>query len=250
MAYSIKELVGYTVRGQDGEIGAVQTFYFDDQDWVVRYLVVETGDWLNGRRVLLSPLALDPPDPASQTIPLALTRETVANSPDVPLDRPITRQHEMELYSYYNWPFYWGIDTGAGPGLSGYPLIELASEVEGKLADQQAPNDANLRSSREVLGYTIQARDGEVGQLDDLIADETTWRLQYLVVDTGGWLPGRKVILAPTWIEDMSFPDASLSIDLERETVQNSPEWDPSQPLDQDYEDRLYTHYGRERDRE
>src|SRR5271166_7106948 len=96
MLLSIKQLYGEKLGASDGEIGHVKDFYFDDQDWAVRYVVVDTGSWLPGRQVLLSPHAFGSLAPAGKTLAVNLTRKQVENSPAIELHKPVSRQYEEE----------------------------------------------------------------------------------------------------------------------------------------------------------
>jgi hypothetical protein len=236
MLRSIESLVGYTLRARDGEIGQVHDFYFDDQTWIVRYLVADTGNWLVGRRVLISPFALRQPDWAGQAFPVNLTKEQVKASPPIDTDKPVSRQMEEELHLHYGWPPYWG----AAEGLVAAQMMAQATE---QAAGREG--DPHLRSVREVSGYRIQARDGEIGHVEDFIAKDETWTIRYMVVDTRNWLPGKKVLVAPTWIDEVDWARESVHVGLLRETIQNSPEYDPSLPVNREYEVRLYDYYGR-----
>jgi uncharacterized protein YrrD len=243
MLRSLKELYGYALQATDGEIGTVEEFYFDDEKWAVRYLVANAGSWLTGRLVLISPLALGEPDWGSQRLPVKLTREQIRNSPDIDTAKPISRQHEIDYYQYYGWPYYWaGAETW---GVSPLPLAAPPPPPPAEKASGQAPGDTHLRSSREVEGYHIQARDGEIGHAEDFIVDDETWRLRYLVVDTRNWWPGKKVLVAPEWISGISWEEALVRVDLTREAIKAGPEFDPGQPINREYEARLYDYYGR-----
>ena len=77
MLRSLKILLGETVVATDADIGKVHDFYFHDDTWIVRYLVVDTGHWLPGRKVLITPSALGKPDCDALTLPVALTRGQV-----------------------------------------------------------------------------------------------------------------------------------------------------------------------------
>jgi uncharacterized protein YrrD len=243
MLRSLKELYGYALQATDGEIGTVEEFYFDDEKWAVRYLVANAGSWLTGRLVLISPLALGEPDWGSQRLPVKLTREQIRNSPDIDTAKPISRQHEIDYYQYYGWPYYWaGAETW---GVSPLPLAAPPPPPPAEKASGQAPGDVHLRSSREVEGYHIQARDGEIGHVEDFIVDDETWRLRYLVVDTRNWWPGKKVLVAPEWIARISWEEALVHVDLTREAIKAGPEFDPGQPINREYEARLYDYYGR-----
>lgn len=243
MLRSVNELQGYILLATDGEIGKVDDFYFDDKEWTIRYLVVDTGDWLSGRCVLIAPYALGQPNLKAKKLPLALTREQVQKSPEVDSDKPVSRQKEIELHNYYQWPIYW---TDLGPPVSpatarGYPeALAILKAAEGN--DEEDPH---LRSTREVIGYHIQARDGEIGHVEDFILSDESWDIQYMVVDTRNWLPGRKVLVALQWIKQMSWAEQKVHLDLLRETVKNSPEYDPLALVNQaSSEEVFYEHYG------
>ncbi len=235
MLRSVKDLRGYTIRAADGDIGKVHEFYFDDRGWIIRYLVVDTGTWLPGRRVLLSPAALGQPDWETHVLPIGLTKGQVEHSPPIDTDKPVSRQMERELYVYYGWRPYWG----SAPVMAVKTMKEATQEAE------QEQTDPHLRSTREVIGYRIRARDGEIGHVEDLIANDVGWGLRYLVVNTHSWLPGRKVLVDPFWAEQVSWAERRVHVDMTREMVKSSPEFDPSAPVNREYEVRLYDFYGR-----
>lgn len=243
MLRSSKSLTGYKIHAKDGDMGKISEFFFDDESWTIRYLVVDTGTWLAGRKVLLSPLfAMGKPDWKSKTFPVDLTKEQVKNSPDVALDKPVSRQHEIELSKYYGWRPYWspGVIAGAHPVI---PVTPQTEQEKGDAAEEKG--DPHLRSTREVTGYNIHAADGEIGHVEEFIIDDESWIIRYLVVDTRNWLPGRKVVVSPAWVKKVSWGDEMVDIDLSRESIKDSPEYDPSTPINQQYEMRLYDFYGR-----
>jgi len=255
MLRSLKELTGYTILATDGEIGSAHDFYFDNQTWTLRYLVVDTSAWLTGRRVLLSPAAFNQPQWERRVFPVSLTQEQVKNSPNIDTDKPVSRQQETDLYTYYNWSPYWETGTLFPLGVAGLPVVQppsvqpsgLAAE-KAELAARASPEpqgDPHLHSAKEVTGYYIQARDGDIGHVEDFLVDDETWAIQYMVVDTGNWLPGKKVLVSPSWIKMISWIEKTVYIDLLRETIEKSPEYDPAVPLDRAYETRLYDHYDR-----
>lgn len=246
MQYGMSRMIGCTIRATDGNLGIVDEFYFDDKTWMIRYIVVETGNWLSGRKVLISPLVFGKPDLESSTIAVTLTCAQVGNSPDIDTERPICRQHEVELNEHYQWPS----PSGYGGSFGNIPLPLSAREAS---AEQESstpghPDDPHLRSTRQVTGYHIHATDGEIGHVEDFILDDDSWTIRFLVVDTGNWLPGKKVLLSPQWIDRVEWADSSVHFDLTRESVKNSPEFDPSKPVNRDYEAYLYDHYERPMD--
>jgi hypothetical protein len=152
---------------------------------------------------------------------------------------------EMDLHTYYGWTPYWrgGLPTF---GLGAAAAAEtIAGELQQKDEEDEQESDPHLRSTREVIGYHIQARDGEIGHVEDLIVEDETWFIRYLVIDTRNWLPGRKVLVAPAWAEQISWIHRKVYLDLGRESIKNSPEFDPSIPVNREYEVQLYDFYGR-----
>jgi uncharacterized protein YrrD len=241
---NLKDLEGYTVQASDGEVGSVHDFYFDDDQWTVRYLIVLTSEEFGKGKVLLSPLAVDKIYDDEKSVELTVSQENVKNSPDIDTAKPISRKLETEIHDYYQWPYYWqsGGVSGIGPGVvSAYPA---AADRERETGAERATHP-NLRSISEVLGYNIQARDGEIGFLEDFVVEDEAWRMLYLIVNTGNWLSDRKVLVSPQWIDRISWPNSSVEVDLNKETVRHSPELDPSAPINREYETKLYDHYGR-----
>jgi sporulation protein YlmC with PRC-barrel domain len=241
---SLKSLIDYAVLAADGEIGSVYDFYFNDNEWVVRYLVVNGIEELAGRPLLVSARAAGIPDPETQTFSTSLAREQALNSPDINLEKPLSRDQEIELHTYFEWPYYWEADPAIGPSLAAYPLVELASEIRRQeMENAGEPGETNpepsLRLARGVFGYSLLARDGEIGAVDDFIIDEETYRIAYLVVDTGGWLSSRKVLVSPSWVQDVSWAESRITVDLNRETIQKSPEFEPDRLLDPAYAAQL-----------
>ncbi|HKY28386.1 MAG TPA: PRC-barrel domain-containing protein [Pyrinomonadaceae bacterium] len=254
---SIKNLRGDTIHATDGDFGSVDDFLFDDENWAIRYLVVDTGKWIPGRRVLISPAALKT-QRGPDELTTSLSKEQIKNSPDIYTDEPVSRQREAEYLNYYGYPYYW-----RGPSLWGtttYPFypevtrsMEYPDRVSGSGGSAAAPKmerlaeaqDTHLRSAAEVIGYHIEATDGEIGHVEDFIVDDDSWIIRYMVVDTVNWWPGKKVVVAPEWITGVSWPNSRVSVDLSRARIKNAPEYDPRTMVSRDYEDRLYEHYSR-----
>jgi uncharacterized protein YrrD len=229
MQHSLHSLIGYVIGATDGDLGKVDEFYFDDITWTIRYMVVETGNWLLGRKVLISIAALGKPDWELHTFPVNLTCEQVRNSPDIDTERPVYRQHEVKLFDYYQWPQYWEGGYQGALGITPFPLLENPILQEPPAPDRQ--DDPHLRSTRQITDYQIHATNGEIGHVADFIVDDENWALCNLVVDTGNWLPGKKVIISPAWIKSVNWDDASVTVDRMRESIKNSPDVDPSKAI-------------------
>jgi hypothetical protein len=245
MLRSLKDLERYTVSATDGDLGTVVNFLLDDRRWILRYLVVESGGFLDGRAVLISPVFFRQADWLTRRFHLALTLDKVRHSPGVDLDLPVSRQHEHDYYGYYGYPHYWG---GQGLwGMGAYPG-SLApggwDDVSARHAGE-ASGDPHLRSARDVQGYGIQGTDQEVGHVDDFLVDDETWAVRYLVIDTSNWWLGKKVLVAPHWASHISWEESKVYVHMSRQEIKESPEWDPNAPVNREYEARLYDYYGR-----
>jgi sporulation protein YlmC with PRC-barrel domain len=245
MARTVSDLKGLTIAATDGDIGSVQDLYFDDISWTVRYLVVDTGGWLPGRQVLISPMATTGAG-AHDRIPVRLTRAQVEQSPSVESDEPVNRQYELRYSRYYGYPDYW-----AGPYRWGAtPYADEVIPTPPDLTVESVPpesGDPHLRSARDVIGYYLEATDGDLGHVDDFTVDDREWAIRYMVVDTRNWWPGKKVLVSPEWIREVSWPDSRVYVDLSREGIKSAPEFDPARPLEREYEGRLYDHHRRRR---
>ena len=242
MLKKVKTLNGYKLNSLDGEIGKVKEFFFDDHYWTIRYLVAETGDWLTGRQVLISPYALVAVNQEKQSIKVNLTKKQIEDSPSLNSDKPVSRQFEKEYYGYFGWPIYWAGAYMWGP----YPYIVRDNKKREEYAEGKKAGDPHLRSTHDVSGHHIQAGDGEIGHVEDFIVDDETWAIRYLVVDTRNWWPGKKVLISPRWIERVSWEEAKVFVNLTRATIRLAPEYTEETLLTRDYETRLHQHYSRQ----
>ena len=252
MTRTIQQLRGLQLAASDGEIGKVREIYFDDEHWQVRYLVVRTGSWLTERDVLIAPQALGEIDPQSGTIAVHLTREQVRNAPPIETDKPVSRQYEERLHENYNWQPYWGFPGGMmlpPPALAPPQAFAPPPEVTETLASEgsdESSRDRHLRSSAELMsGYSVHAQDGEIGRVGDFIVDAADWTVRYLVIHTGVWFLGKDALLAPGWIERISYEGAEIFVNLPRAAIKDAPEYDSKVPLSRAFEQRLFDHYGR-----
>ena len=247
MLFKTETLKTYKLDSLDGEFGKVKEFYFDDHHWTIRYLVADTGNWLTGRQVLISPYALVAAIKAEEHIIVNLTAKQIEGSPSLDSDKPVSKQFEQEYYTYYDYPSYmmgpfrWGL----------YPQLmlnreALANDKLNKNTPHEDAWDPHLRSTDAVQGYHIQAMDGEIGHIEDFIIDDETWAIRYLVVDTKNWWPGKKVLISPHWIDCVIWNETKVFVNLSRDVIKQSPEFTEESQLTRDYETKLYQHYQRE----
>jgi hypothetical protein len=226
MLRSIKQLYGDKLGALDGEIGHVKDFYFDDQNWAVRYVVADTGSWLLGRQVLLSPHSLGRLVQAGKVLPVNLTRAQIENSPAIESHKPVSRQYEEEYHRYYGWPYYWQGD--ALWGMSGVPMLALPTRpLQSESAPARGPQakraDAHLRSTQAVNGYHLQASDGMLGHVCDFMMDDQSWAIGQLVIKTGHRLSGKEVQIPMNKVDRISYEDSTVFVDLTSEAVEQSP---------------------------
>jgi sporulation protein YlmC with PRC-barrel domain len=227
MLCSIRELQGYGIEATDGPIGRVHEMLFHDDRWVIRYLVVDTGKWLPGRKVLVSPISVESIDAVGKRVTLQLDKEQIRKSPDIYADEPVSRQREAAFYAYYGYGPYW-----AGPGIWGaavYPR-ELRPQPRHTAwptddSAQTPEGDPHLRSTREVIGYHIAASDGDIGHVHDLVIDDGSWTVRHIVVDTSNWPGGRSVLLLPTTVRSIDWSRRKVHVDATAEQVRTGPEY-------------------------
>ena len=250
MLRSMHDLENYSIAATDGHIGKVTDFLFDDKEWVVRYFVVETGGWLSSRKALISPIGIQKTDWQDKVFPVSITKEQVKNSPNIDTDKPVSRQHEINLLGYYGYPYYWGSMGIWGDSMYPYTLYDgilqrpkeqqeldrLALERDETNSKQHQNDDPHLRSCKSIIGYYIHAIDGDIGHVSGLIIGDNTMAVRYLIVDTTNWFGGHKVLISPEWIEKMGWSDNSVTIELTRDKIKEAPEYLSNKELDKEQE--------------
>jgi hypothetical protein len=102
--------------------------------------------------------------------------------------------------------------------------------------------DVVLEPAVDLVGFSIEARDGSIGKVDESTADAGK---SYLVVDTGPWIFGRKVILPARTVERIDLDERVVFVDRTKEEIKNSPEFDPDRGFDPAYQDSFGDYYGR-----
>jgi hypothetical protein len=231
MLRSVNKLFEDKLGASDGEIGHVNDFYFDDQNWAVRYLVADTGSWMPGRLVLISPHAFGNLYQGGKVLLVNLTRQQIENSPSIESHKPVSRQYEEEYHRYYGWPFYW--QGGQLWGMSAFPVVpppprRLPGEQSITAGGKEESNDPHLRSAKAIIGFQIQATDEAIGHVTDFVMDDKDWTIQQVVVDTRHWLSGKRVMISPNQINRISWDESKVYVDLTKEAILGSPVFDPA----------------------
>jgi hypothetical protein len=223
MLQNINALYGDKLAASDGDIGHVKDFYFDDQTWVIRYVVADTGSWLSGRQVLLSPHAFGRLDRDGKIMSVNLTRKQIENSPSIESHKPVSRQYEIDYYRYYGWPAYW--DGGAMWGLGSYPVLLPPSKEEMDAQMQfHHRDDKHLQSMKAVTGYQIHATDEAIGSVSGFMVDKQSWAIRELVVDAGHWYSGKEILISPNKVERISYEESTVFVGLTKADIQRTAE--------------------------
>ena len=246
MLRAIDSIINYRLEALDGEFGRCKDFLFDDEKWVTRYIVVDTGKWLPGRKVLISPISVEEPDWANRHLPVKLSREQIENSPDLAEHEPVSRKFERLYFDHFQWPYYWVGNHfwGTQP----YPLIETVPMPEDpvQMKEKQEEIEAtHLRSYKAVKGYHIEASDGAIGHVEDFILDDDAWVFPLHGRRYTKMASRRRVLISLGWVDSVDWLEKAVNVDLTVEMVKNSPEYDPSKPINREYETVLYDYYGR-----
>ena len=212
MLRSLKQLYGEKLGATDGEIGHIKDFYFDDQNWAIRYLIADTGTWLPGRKVLISPHSLASPAASGKVVDVGLTRKQIENSPSIESQKPVSRQFEEEYYRYYGWPHYW--QGSALWGMSGFPILEqppgpLVNKAAAMIGPQPE-RELHLRSTQAVNGYLVRIGEETIGHICDFMIDAQSWEIGQLVVKTGHRLSGKDMLIPTKQVERISYEESTV----------------------------------------
>ena len=247
MLYRMEKLIGLSIRASDGELGTVRDVYFDHHRWTARYLVVDTGGWLEERRVLISPICVENIDWDKRSAPVRLTRQQVKGCPHIDTDKPVSRQQELDLLGYYGCPNYWDGPFMWGTTSYPYPIgLKMVVQANGIPVEHAgASADSHLRGAREVRSYHLQTTNASIGHVDDFLVDYESWAVRYIVVDTRDWRNGKHVVISPQWITWTDWAQRLMTVDVTRDTVRRAPEYDPGIDYSRAYEASLHRHYQR-----
>jgi hypothetical protein len=227
MEQNIKELYGTELAASDGDIGHVKDFYFDDKNWVVRYLVADTGSWLIGRLVLLTPHSFGKfthsEKTLQKTLQIKLRKMQIESSPSIDTHLPVSRQYEIEYYGYYGWSPYW--DGGGMWGIGNYPMVLPLLKDELKAHEKHKHReDKHLRSTLAVTGYHIQSVDSEIGHVSGFLVDDKSWAITELVIETGHWYSGKEILISPNKVERISYDESKVFVTLTKADIQQTVE--------------------------
>lgn len=228
MITTIKSIVGRKIVARDGVVGEIKDVLFDDRDWHIRYIEVDTSGWLPCKRVLVSPRVFAEGCLGSDGyLGLNLTKQQVRESPSAERFPALSNRVNQRLYSIYGASAWGGesvmvYETAADGG-------SLAEDYWRKFAAAgKAEQRCHLRSCMEVLRYALAESKGEaVGWLMDMVVDDYDWAIADLVFDRSHWFTGNdKRVLSPLFVRQMDPVGKKVQLDLPQDVISNSPTFD------------------------
>lgn len=204
-------MTSYTVLATDGEAGKIDDLYFDEKTWGTAYAAVRIGSRIGGRRVFLPPTALGKPDWEREEFPVAYSKRQVMNSPDFAICLQAFREDERRDRNE-SWIPIWMPSPDVGLGI----MMLVNSEGSDKRLQNSSleEDDPHLRSANAVMGCRVHATDGTIGHVSDLLVDDSTWTVCYLVVSTSRWMPRRRVLITPQSVNTISRVEGLVYVDL------------------------------------
>jgi len=215
-----EKLYGKKLAALDGEIGHIKDFYFDDAAWAIRYVVVDTGHWLTGRLVLLTPHAFPKLDQDDDALQVNLLKKQIQDSPSIALHETVSQQFEEHYYRSYGWPIYW--QGGQMWGMTGNPVTLSPQPENIEVRRSLEPiADRHLQSTKGVAGFHIRAADGALGHVRGFQVSPISWAIQEVVVETGPWNLGKQILISPTQIERIDVLKTSVLVKLKKADIRS-----------------------------
>lgn len=244
MLRKLNDLIGDELYTEEGVFGHLENLLLDTSTWQVRYFVVDTRNHLERDRVLLPPARITQPDPTRRAWSVDIDRKKLEESPDLPDLDELERHHEEELHAFHGWRPYW--PTGYMPrGAVGRRPVgpEAAQGPPIGTSEEDEAGEEVLRRATDLRSFTARAKSTELGPVDDVIVDTRQWRVRYLIVDGRGLHDPRQVLLSVGWLKRLDWAGHSLRTDIESPKIDESPRFDPDEPIDRRYEEQLFEHY-------
>jgi len=243
MLIKTNNLKAFTAKSKNNIEGTILDMYFDDLFWNIQYIVVETGRFLPDKVIIISHNLLGKPDYNSQLLPINTSFDAKSDGKNTQFLRSVSEIKTINASKILEWPL-------KQTNLKALNTEEMKNLVTNMVSDEDKVTpmaNPHLRSWNEVLGYNIQAKNGEIGHVDDFIAESDNWKIRYMIIDTHNWLPGGKyVLISPAWIEKIQWNNNLVYVDLDKDMIKNSPEYDPNKPIDDAFELKLFKYYGRQ----
>ena len=253
MIHVLSDLDNFAIDANDGKVGKVTDFYFDDRRWVIRYLVVDIGSALKSHKVLLSPARIKHLNKEEKTITVDMSLNEIANSPCIDTRHALPSHYEIDYLSYHGYAFNWDRNSQKPVSIDDETSAIFDETLGQKSASAQDVlvsidsvrrmyGDRHLRSYQEIIGYCIQANDGDIGYLKSVLIDDDTWNIKCCIVKTSNWWFGHHVFITPQAIRDISWGSTKIYVDMTQQQVKEAPSFDYSLTQNNSYESGVYLH--------
>jgi hypothetical protein len=239
MLWNVSVIKGYAVAGSNGPLGTASDFLFDDASWKMRWLIVDTGDRCSDRQALVPASVLDRPDPALRCFSVNLTVQEAKNCQSPDQDLPVSRQGGRDLHAYYGWEPY--LAGSCFEGAIAAKFVPRPYCAEMRLRDRETATppkkfgDPHLRSVEEIIGYHVHATDGEIGHVEDFLAEESGWDIRSVKVSTKSWISRTSVLVSPVSVTMIDWIERLVFLDIDRQKVKLSTPYDPRTTVDGRY---------------
>lgn len=242
MLHRLDKLVGFDVFAEDEKLGEIHDIYFEDSGWKAKYAIVQSGERLLGERFIIAMEVLGETYWESGRVDADISKEEIENRPKVSFAEPVSREELSKIHQHYQWtPIRPTGGATQSPVFGPYPILPPTADIAERKKLQEE-GEANLRSVEEVEGYEIECEDDCIGSVQGFFANED-WTIRYLLVDIGRWISKKKVLVAPDWVSQIDWFEGEITIDLTKDQIRNSPQYDSSEPPSREYEIALYDFY-------
>lgn len=177
-----RSLLGSLVEGRNGVLGEMKGFIFDDRDWTIHYLLLETSAWFDRRSVLITTSSVTCRENASGIIHTGLDPEQVKEGPRISGGSPLSRQEEARVRQYYELP--------------------------------RQDRSGALWNTRDMDGFRLWNGEGEIGRVSNLLIDGGSWKISRLVVEPYPGVGELSLLLPPEWIKQVQWQAAQAEVYL------------------------------------
>jgi hypothetical protein len=235
MLRSLENMLGYQIAARNGYIGTLEDFFYLDDSWTIRYLIIAAGGWLNRKQVLLSTSIVQEISDAAREVRVGLTKEQVYSSPDIDTDKPVTRQKELLLAEHYGWEHNWKPEQPLGSDLQ-----PVRMEIEGHLEG----SNPHLRSFRELTTYST-AENESIGYVVDAIANDLGWGIPSIVVSKSRDVAIDAVLVPAGRVRNIDWTNRTIQFDLEDGAHKAFPPFVPHAPVNQRRIVKVFDYCGR-----
>lgn len=223
MLMKATEWLGIGLIAKDGTAGQVEDLYFEDKQWTLQYLLVDCEPWRVRRKMLFPVRLMDTLDWEARKIHLKMTLDQIKAASEVDFSTTLPWQLEKDLYEFFRWPSYWQTSVFHAPAYA-----KMSPPRNAPVPSDLRPQ---LHSLREVTGYQVETRDGDIGHLADFMLQEDpknkTWQIAHFALNLKkAYQEDRQVLLAPHWLKEINAHTSTILLDLHHSDIRSSTDFD------------------------